>query len=53
MMPFNRNHRRRGSALMLVLVLTMGLAALAMSAIYLSSHAQLIAKSFEREADYS
>lgn len=44
---------RRGSALVLVLVLAMGLAALAMSAIYLSSHAQLVTRSFEREADYS
>ncbi|HKG91741.1 MAG TPA: hypothetical protein VKA84_07625 [Gemmatimonadaceae bacterium] len=43
---------RRGSALMLVLVMSLGLAALAVSAIYLSSNATILSKNFDRERDF-
>ena len=43
---------RRGSALAFVLVMTIALAALAMSAIALSSNATLLGKTFEREREY-
>ena len=43
---------RRGSALMLVLVMALGLAALAVSAIFLSSNATILSKNFDRERDF-
>lgn len=43
---------RRGSALVLVLVMTVALAALALSAIYMSSNAMILGKYFERERDF-
>jgi hypothetical protein len=42
---------RRGSALILVLVFTTALAMLALSAIYLSSSATILGRSYERERD--
>lgn len=42
---------RRGSALILTLVLTLGLASLATSAIYLGSNARLITDSYDRDRD--
>ncbi|MGI9091345.1 MAG: hypothetical protein ACR2GG_09605, partial [Gemmatimonadaceae bacterium] len=42
---------RRGSALILTLVLTLGLASLATSAIYLGSNARLLTDSNDRERD--
>ncbi|MGI8548156.1 MAG: hypothetical protein ACR2M1_12635 [Gemmatimonadaceae bacterium] len=42
---------RRGSALILTLVLTLGLASLATSAIYLGSNARLVTDSYDRERD--
>jgi hypothetical protein len=43
---------RRGSALFLVLIMSAALAALALSAIFLSSHATLVTKAFDREREY-
>ncbi|MBX9929480.1 MAG: hypothetical protein K2X99_11255 [Gemmatimonadaceae bacterium] len=43
---------RRGSALILTLVLTFGLAALVMSSIYLSAGAGVVGRLFERERDF-
>jgi hypothetical protein len=43
---------RRGSALILVLMLTLGFAALAMSAIYLTSSGGILTRLYERERDY-
>lgn len=43
---------RRGSALLLVLMLTLGFAALAMSAIYLTSSGGILTRLYERERDY-
>jgi len=43
---------RRGSALLLVLILTLGFAALAMSAIYLTSSGGLLLRLHERERDF-
>lgn len=43
---------RRGSALVLVLVMTAALAALALSAIVLGGHTQLVTKAFDRERDF-
>ncbi|HET7585143.1 MAG TPA: PilX N-terminal domain-containing pilus assembly protein [Gemmatimonadaceae bacterium] len=43
---------RRGSALFLVLVLTMAVSALAMSAIVLTTHTTLVSKYFQRERDF-
>jgi hypothetical protein len=43
---------RRGSALMLVLVLTFAMGGLATSAIYLSSNTTILAKLYDRERDY-
>lgn len=43
--------RRRGSALVLVLVFTTALAMLALSAIYLTSGATILSRSYERERD--
>ena len=42
----------RGSALLLVLVLTLGFAALAMSAIYLTSSGGILLRLHERERDF-
>lgn len=47
-----RRGARRGSALVFVLVMTIALAALAMSAIALSSNATLLGKTFDREREY-
>ncbi len=57
MLPFRGRARdlprpRSGSALILVLVFTVALAALAMSAIFLSSNATLLGKSYDRERDF-
>lgn len=46
-----RATERRGSALILTLVLTLGLASLATSAIYLGSNARLVTDSYNRERD--
>lgn len=43
---------RRGSALILVLIMTLSLAGLAISAIYLSSSAGLLTRYYDRERDY-
>ena len=43
---------RRGSALVLVLIMTLSLAGLAISAIYLSSSAGLLTRYYDRERDY-
>lgn len=43
---------RRGSALFLVIVMTLSLAALAISAIYLSSSAGLLTRYYDKERDY-
>ena len=43
---------RRGSALILVLVLVFALAGLAVSAIYMASSAAILSKSFDRERDF-
>jgi hypothetical protein len=43
---------RRGSALIVVLMLTLGFAALAMSAIYLTSSGGILTRMYERERDY-
>jgi hypothetical protein len=43
---------RRGSALILVLIMTLSLAGLAMSAIFLSSSAGLLARYYDRESSY-
>jgi len=43
---------RRGSALLLVLILTLGFAALAMSAIYLTSSGGILLRLHERERDF-
>ncbi len=47
-----RSHGRRGSAILLVLVLTLGFAALAMSAIYLTSSGGILLRLHERERDF-
>ncbi|HEU4631935.1 MAG TPA: hypothetical protein VFS08_19455 [Gemmatimonadaceae bacterium] len=43
---------RRGSALFLVMIMSAALAGLALSAIYLGSHATLVTKAFDREREY-
>jgi hypothetical protein len=48
----HRAHRRRGSALILVLIMTLSLAGLAISAIYLSSSANLLSRYYDRERNY-
>ncbi len=45
-------HARRGSALILVLIMTLSLAGLAISAIYLSSSAGLLSRYYDRERNY-
>jgi hypothetical protein len=50
--PVGVTGARRGSALFLVLVLTMAVSALAMSAIVLTAHTTLISKYFQRERDF-
>lgn len=47
-----RRGNRRGSALVLVLIMTLSLAGLAISAIYLSSSAGLLTRYYDRERDY-
>src|SRR3990172_1455621 len=47
-----RSRPRRGSALILVLIMTLSLAGLAISAIYLSSSAGLLTRYYDRERDY-
>jgi hypothetical protein len=42
-------HARKGSALILVLIMTLSLAGLAISAIYLSSSAGLLSRYYDRE----
>jgi len=44
-------HRRRGSAIILTLVLTLSLAAVATSAIYLGGNAQILATTYDHERD--
>ncbi|MBI2406907.1 MAG: hypothetical protein HYV19_01210 [Gemmatimonadetes bacterium] len=53
-MPFSprRARDRRGSALLLVLTLTLGFAALAMAAIYLTSSGGILLRLHERERDF-
>ena len=51
-MLWSGRRARRGSALAFVLVMTIALAALAMSAIALSSNATLLGKTFDREREY-
>lgn len=48
----SRGRARRGSTLLVVLILASAIAALALSAIYLRSFGSLIARSFERERDF-
>ena len=43
---------RRGSALMLTLVFTLGMSGLAISAIYLAGGTQIVSKLYDRERDY-
>ena len=51
--PFSKALKvRRGSALILVLIMTLSLAGLAMSAIYLSSSAGLLSRYYDRERNY-
>ena len=47
-----RSIRRTGSALVLVLIMTLSLAGLAISAIYLSSSAGLLTRYYDKERDY-
>lgn len=47
-----RGQRRRGSALFMTIMLTMVLAALAMTAIYSASNAGLLSNSFDREREF-
>ena len=47
-----RTHNRTGSALILVLIMTLSLAGLAISAIYLSSSAGLLTRYYDKERDY-
>ena len=47
-----RSTRRTGSALVLVLIMTLSLAGLAISAIYLSSSAGLLTRYYDKERDY-
>jgi hypothetical protein len=50
--PYQPLPDRAGSALILVLVMTAGLAALAMSAIFLASSSSLMTKYYDRERNY-
>ena len=50
--PLRLAHARKGSALILVLIMTLSLAGLAMSAIYLSSSAGLLSRYYDRERNY-
>lgn len=49
---WNRRTKRRGSALILVLLLTVTLAAIALSAILLTGSSTILSHSFDRERDY-
>ncbi|HVT38604.1 MAG TPA: pilus assembly PilX N-terminal domain-containing protein, partial [Gemmatimonadaceae bacterium] len=48
----SRRRARRGSALILVLIMTMSLAGLAISAIYLTSTSGLLTRYYDKERDY-
>lgn len=50
--PRSRGRARRGSTLLLVLILASAVAALALSAIYLRSFGQIVQRGFERERDF-
>ena len=50
--PLGLAHARKGSALILVLIMTLSLAGLAISAIYLSSSAGLLSRYYDRERNY-
>ena len=50
--PVRRLTNRTGSALVLVLIMTLSLAGLAISAIYLSSSAGLLTRYYDKERDY-
>ncbi len=48
----NRHANRRGSALMLVLLFTLALGGLAISAIYMNGTTHIVSKLYDRERDY-
>src|SRR2546430_5105965 len=50
--PRVASRTRRGSALLLALVLTFALGGLATSALYLSANTQMLTKLYDRERDY-
>jgi hypothetical protein len=50
--PRQQRRVRRGSALILVLIMTMSLAGLAISAIYLTSSSGLLTRYYDKERDY-
>jgi len=50
--PLRGLRARRGSTLLVVLILSVAIAALALSAIYLRSFGSLVARGFERERDF-
>lgn len=50
--PVHGARARRGSTLLVVLILSVAIAALALSAIYLRSFGSLVARGFERERDF-
>ncbi|MEW5916833.1 MAG: hypothetical protein AB1762_10520 [Gemmatimonadota bacterium] len=50
--PSNKRMNRRGSALMLVLLFTLALGGLAISAIYMNGTTTVVSKLYERERDY-
>ena len=52
MRAFLSRRARRGSALLLVIVLTVGFATLALGAVYLAGNATLIGRSYDREQDF-
>ena len=47
-----RLSRRRGAALLMVIIFMVGFAALAMSAMYLRSTGAMVTRLYERERDY-
>jgi hypothetical protein len=50
--PISRHRPRRGSALLAVLLIAAGLAALALSASFLSGNASILSRHFDSERDY-
>jgi hypothetical protein len=50
--PLNKRSNRRGSALMLVLLFTLALGGLAISAIYMNGTTTVVSKLYDRERDY-